>query len=203
MVSTAGARLSTASSGKARGRASKSRGRATLIRKKGIGRFRLSCAPDSPAAYAGPVADLDDWLPRYDHREYHELRLDRPPEEALDAALAAAAEPDGIVGALFRLRGLDARGKSLEQLFSPPWAEQLERTGTSFVARVNRATRLEIVFDLRARLSNGGSVLSTETRVFGGGARFRIYWLVIRPFSGLIRRRWLIAAAKRAAAPAP
>jgi hypothetical protein len=68
---------------------------------------------------------------------------------------------------------------------------------------VNRATRLEIVFDLRARPSDAGSVLSTETRVSGGGARFRIYWLDVRPFSGLIRRRWLIAAAKRAAAPAP
>ena len=162
------------------------------------------------------MADLDDWLPRsvgrqrrrakpagapdaarrWDHREYHERHVERPPEEALAAGLAVPAELDRIVATLFRLRGLDARGKSLEQLFSPPWAEQLERTGTSFVARVNRLTRPEIVFDLRARPSVAGSVLSTETRVSGGGARFRLYWLVVRPFSGLIRRRWLTAAAK-------
>ena len=123
------------------------------------------------------------------------------------AALAAARSPspaasDRIVAALFRLRGLDARGKTLEQLFSPPWAEVVERTETTFVARLGE-TRVRIVFDLRARPAEGGSVLSTETRVAGGGWRFRLYWLAVRPFSGLIRRRWLIAAAKRAAAPSP
>ncbi len=85
---------------------------------------------------------LDDWLPQYDHREYHEHRLSEP-----------------------------------------------------------RA--FEIVFDLCSRAAKGGSILSTETRVAGGSVHFRAYWLVVRPFSGLIRRRWLIAAAKRAAAPAP
>ena len=107
------------------------------------------------------------------------------------------------MGVLFRLRGLDGRGRSLEQLFSPPWAEQLERSPTDFVARINEAARADIVFDLRSRPAEGGSILSTETRVAGGGLRFRAYWLVVRPFSGLIRRRWLIAAAKRAVAPSP
>jgi hypothetical protein len=149
------------------------------------------------------VTGLDDWLPRYDHREYHERRLARAPEEALALALAVAAEPDRLVVALFRLRGLDARGKSLEQLFSPPSATVLERAPAEFVARLNETKGIDIVFDLRARPADGGSILSTETRVAGGGLRFRAYWLVVRPFSGLIRRRWLIAAARRAAAPAP
>jgi hypothetical protein len=51
------------------------------------------------------------------------------------------------------------------------------------------------------RLENG--VLSTETRVLLTDERsrklFRRYWLVIRPFSGLIRREWLRAIAQRAA----
>jgi hypothetical protein len=148
------------------------------------------------------VTGLDDWLPDYDHREYHERRVERPPEETLDSALEAPAEPDWIVRVLFRLRGIDGRGKSLAQLFVPPFAEQVERTPTSFVARVT-ALGIEACIDLRARAADGGSILSTETRVAGGGRRFRAYWLVVRPFSGLIRRRWLIAAAKRAAAPSP
>jgi hypothetical protein len=139
------------------------------------------------------VSGLDD---------YHERRTERPPDETLDAALDAPSEPDWIVRSLFRLRGLDGRGRSLERLFAPPFAELLERTPTSFVARLNES-RIHIVFDLRARPADGGAILSTETRVAGGGLRFRAYWLVVRPFSGLIRRRWLIAAAKRAAAPAP
>lgn len=31
--------------------------------------------------------------------------------------------------------------------------------------------------------------------------RFRAYWLVVRPFSGLVRRSWLAAARRRAEAP--
>jgi hypothetical protein len=149
------------------------------------------------------VPGLDDWLPRYDHREYHDRRVERLPEQALTAALGVPAEPDAIVRTLFRLRGLDGRGKSLDQLFAPPWAERLEQTPTTFVAKLNETAGIQIVFDLRARPADGGSILSTETRVAGGGLRFRAYWLVVRPFSGLIRRRLLIAAAKRAAASSP
>jgi hypothetical protein len=133
------------------------------------------------------VPGLDAWLPRYDQRERHEVRIERPPDEALAAALAVPAEPDWIVATLFRLRGLDARGKSLGELFAPPWATVLERTPTVFVAKVNverdsgtgsilslRQSPIEIVFDLRARFASGGSVLATETRVAGGGRRFRV-----------------------------
>ena len=47
-----------------------------------------------------------------------------------------------------------------------------------------------------------GARLETETRVLltDAGARrcFGAYWVVVRPFSGLIRRRWLHAAKQRA-----
>jgi hypothetical protein len=47
-------------------------------------------------------------------------------------------------------------------------------------------------------------VLETETRIRAtdevSRRRFRRYWLVIRPFSGLIRRVWLRASARRAEA---
>jgi hypothetical protein len=49
---------------------------------------------------------------------------------------------------------------------------------------------------------HGGSVLTTETRVLGTDAgarrRFRAYWTLVRPGSGLIRRDWLRAIRKRA-----
>ena len=48
----------------------------------------------------------------------------------------------------------------------------------------------------------GGSLLTTETRVFAGDAasrrRFARYWSVIYPGSALIRREWLRAVEKRA-----
>jgi len=52
----------------------------------------------------------------------------------------------------------------------------------------------------------GGTRLATETRVHAADSaarrRFQLYWLVVGPFSALIRRRWL-AAARRAAETSP
>jgi hypothetical protein len=56
------------------------------------------------------------------------------------------------------------------------------------------------------RLDDDGDAtrLSTETRIKATDARarrlFGAYWLVIRPWSGLIRKAWLRAIARRAAA---
>jgi hypothetical protein len=66
---------------------------------------------------------------------------------------------------------------------------------------------VRIACDLRAELlTGGGSLVSTETRILAVDAHakrwFGRYWLVVRPFSGLIRRRWLRAAAIHAAARA-
>ena len=52
----------------------------------------------------------------------------------------------------------------------------------------------------------GGSLLSTETRMFAPDAatrrRLAIYWRVIQPGSALIRRAWLQAIRRRAERPA-
>jgi hypothetical protein len=49
--------------------------------------------------------------------------------------------------------------------------------------------------------------ISTETRIAGTDAhaqrRFGLYWLLVRPGSGLIRREWLRALVKRAESTAP
>ncbi|WP_051838393.1 hypothetical protein [Streptomyces sp. NRRL WC-3742] len=55
-----------------------------------------------------------------------------------------------------------------------------------------------MAFSVRPR--GGGALLCTETRVFATDResvrRFGRYWTVIGPFSGLIRRDWLAAAAR-------
>jgi hypothetical protein len=52
--------------------------------------------------------------------------------------------------------------------------------------------------------AGGGSLVTTETRVFanaaGARARFAAYWRVIYPGSALIRRMWLRAVERRATA---
>ncbi|HEU0024620.1 MAG TPA: hypothetical protein VFQ12_08315 [Thermoleophilaceae bacterium] len=57
-------------------------------------------------------------------------------------------------------------------------------------------------FDFRVEPDGDGCILSTETRVLatddGARRKFRLYWLLIRPGSGLIRRDWLRAIRARA-----
>lgn len=49
---------------------------------------------------------------------------------------------------------------------------------------------------------SGGSIVSTETRVFANSAgahrKFRMYWLAIYPGSAFLRRMWLRAIRRRA-----
>ncbi len=93
----------------------------------------------------------------------------------------------GLTGQFWRLRGnLDPPGP---------------RTAEDFLA-YERPDVCKAVIDLRV----GASSLSTETRVRvadpAARRKFRRYWLVIRPFSGLIRIVLLRAARARAEAAA-
>jgi len=61
---------------------------------------------------------------------------------------------------------------------------------------------VRIATDFRLDATDGSTLLSTETRVLATGPtanrRFRLYWLVVRGGSGLIRRELLHAVARRA-----
>ena len=75
------------------------------------------------------------------------------------------------------------------------------KDGAEFLA-FERAGFVKAAMNFRLSDSGAGTRLETETRVLAtdAGARrgFRRYWLVIRPASGLIRRIWLRAIARRA-----
>jgi hypothetical protein len=162
------------------------------------------------------MSGIDSWLPTFDVGERHEVALPLSPEQALRRALAVPAASDGFVRLLFRLRGLRPSG-SIEQFMAANGFTILERTPTTYVVglvtrgyrvregnavawRVVDAPRsVRIAADFRAEPAPGGSRLITETRVAASGRLallgFRAYWLLVGPFSKLIRRRWLRAAA--------
>ena len=144
---------------------------------------------------------LDEHLPEYHVWERHQVALPVPPERALELALAAPAAPDRIVSALLRVRGLGVPRGSLEEFATTPPFHELGRNVTKFVAGIS-PRGLRIAFDFRAEPDPGGSLLTTETRVHALTPRarrlFRLYWLVVGPFSALIRRRWLRAIARSA-----
>ena len=141
---------------------------------------------------------LDRYLPRFDVNEVHEIALELPPEVALERVLALPVTPDPIVRALFRVRGLGGLDLSLERFATEELGlDMVERTSTTAVAAGRlRSQRVAVSFEAVPR-PPGGSQLVTETRVADVDLGFRLYWLVVRPFSGLIRRRWLRAVGGR------
>ena len=148
------------------------------------------------------MALLDTVVPEYEVWERHSVALPVSPPRALEVALAAPAAPDRIVRTLLRVRGLGVPRGSLEQFATTPPFRELARTDTEFVAGLS-PHGLEIAFDFRAEpRPDTLRVPARRTRVHALTPRarrvFRDYWLVVGPFSALIRRRWLRAIARAA-----
>ncbi len=155
---------------------------------------------------------IDSWLPSFDVGHRHEVRVSLSPEQAVRQALAMPAAPDRLVRLLFWLRGLRPGG-SIEEFMAANGFTVLERTSTTYVVglvvrgwRLSRQdvaswpaapSTLKIAADFRAEPEPGGARLITETRVAAADSVtllvFRLYWLVVAPFSKMIRRRWLRA----------
>lgn len=173
---------------------------------------------------------LDDFLPVYEFSERHRLaiaapadRIDRavravsltdiplaralwavrrlgspfgdPSRAFVDGALESSVVLDdvagegivlGLTGQFWRLRGEDGGPRP--------------RNREEFLA-YDRPDACKAVIDFRV----GSSLLSTETRVHvpdpAARCKFRRYWFVIRPFSGVIRILFLRAARRRAEVP--
>jgi hypothetical protein len=156
------------------------------------------------------VRALDELLSAYDVNEIHSVELALAPEEALERMLAFPLTADPLVRTLFRLRGLRG-GATVGDVLRGPRFELLARTPTEVVAgfsgkpwlrRVAAASladappgTVRMAMDFRAEPIPGGTRLSTETRIAavdaGARRRFRAYWLLVGPFSALVRRRWL------------
>jgi hypothetical protein len=162
-----------------------------------------------------------DALPVYHHGERHSIRIAASPERALAAAHETSLEDVPLVRALFRLRGLRAAARGpiwdalLAEGFQPfgdetvvlvgrPWSPQGGRRSVDDFVAFQEPGWAKLAMNLRASPEGDGARLETETRVFltdaGSRRRFGAYWLVIRPFSGFVRRSWLRAAKRRAEA---
>lgn len=164
---------------------------------------------------------LSEVLPEYHFRERHQRRVDAAPEAVFAAIRAVTLAETPIARTLMRLRGMRAGSTRplVEEMDAEGFAQIAEEALTEVVygaigqpwkplggkradagdfAAFAKPGYAKMGFNFR--LENG--VLSTETRVQLTDERsrrlFRRYWLVIRPFSGLIRREWLRAIARRA-----
>jgi hypothetical protein len=114
--------------------------------------------------------------------ELHSIHVDAPAERVLAAVRDVDPDEIPLVRVLFRLRGL----KGL------PEFETVSETPAEIVYALARPPR---GLSIRLGFRFDRETLTTETRVWAADPssrrRFRLYWLAIRPFSGLIRRLWL------------
>jgi hypothetical protein len=169
---------------------------------------------------------LDDALPRWHHRERHRVPAGAPADATLAAFEALTWREVPLFRVLMAIRsaGRTSRAGTRPVLadFTGIGFAEVARTGTELVyAGVGRpwspAGGMGTVTSLDSfqrfsepgwakmavnfRIDNGD--FTTETRVYltdrTAQCAFGGYWLVIRPFSGLIRRSWLHAATRRAA----
>jgi hypothetical protein len=168
---------------------------------------------------------LDVQLPQWHHRERHSTPLSAPPGPALAAFDALTWRDVPVFRALMAVRSLGRTSRSahhriLDDFTGIGFTAIVENPDEVVYAGIGRPwsvgggmqpvegaqsfrdfaepgwAKMLVNF----RVADGE--LSTETRVWltdaGSRRAFGAYWLVIRPFSGLIRRAWLKAAARRA-----
>ena len=166
------------------------------------------------------MKSLDRVLPDWHFRERHARRLDAPAERVFAAVRDVTLAEMGVFRVLARLRGIrvPADRPFVELALAGGWEVVAEVPGRDLVlgtigqpwrfrggqrpdgafATFDRPGYAKLAIDWR--LERG--VLSTETRVFltdeESRRKFRRYWLLVRPWSGLIRRVWLRAIARRA-----
>jgi hypothetical protein len=171
---------------------------------------------------------IEDWISDPIASERHERVVQADPERAVELALEMPAEGDRIVATLVRLRGMrrpgGGSGGTLEDFFRANGFIELERSPREIIVGIgvpaklisseriddpagwrgwNRPGWIKAAATFQAEpAGEGASRLTTVTQVEAtdqtARRRFRLYWLVVGPFSALIRRRWLRQIAKAA-----
>lgn len=163
---------------------------------------------------------IDEWLPEYTVRASYSIRVLASPEQTFAALKSANFGNLTIVRQLMRLRGYGPKKESKESnlplpgSFLPLAAIEPKEVVLGIVGKfwrpdggIVRGLTPEEFRDFQAEgyakavwnfslaPSRDGTCLTTETRVLTRGRsatfKFRLYWLVVGPFSGLMRRAML------------
>jgi len=158
---------------------------------------------------------INKYLPRYSFNEYHEIVINSSIENVYNAAKNFDMSKSKLIKILFKLRRLPAKRlklqdfitdigfTSIEENFPTEnligfWARTKIVPITSYDDFINNSIspRVKVVWNFHLkRLSSAQTKLSTETRVLCVSPITKItfgsYWLIIKPFSGAIRKRML------------
>jgi len=171
--------------------------------------------------------EIDQFLPRYDVTARYHIDIQAPIERVYLAARYLDMTDSWIVRWLYRLRGLPESSLTLDGMLK--WgfvllADQPSReivfgligrfwTLTAQIQPVTADTFVDFNQQGYAKvagniafvsLDNKNVGVTTETRIYSldeaSRRKFRWYWLLIGPFSGIIRKEWLRLIKQRAEA---
>lgn len=154
---------------------------------------------------------IDEFLKEYQFNEFHRIDINGTAERIYEAIKELDFCRSRIIRGLFTLRGLPRKMCNLNGAIESGfiWLDQKENeemvlgflmkggkllsvSPQEFLSS-NNAGHLKGVWNfLLTPLENGAVQVSTETRVYCPDRKskvlFSIYWFIIRPWSGLIRR---------------
>ena len=161
---------------------------------------------------------IDHFSPVYDVNARYEIAIRAPLPRVYQAARSLDLKGSRIARALFRLRGLPEANLAIEGmlkwgfvlladdpereivlgLIGRFWVRspQIQPVPAEAFVKFNRPGLAKAVMNMTFSPGEAGTVrLATETRVFcpdeATRRSFRLYWRLIGPFSGLIRKEWL------------
>jgi hypothetical protein len=168
---------------------------------------------------------LDDFLPAWDIRKVHATDVEAPPAKVYQAVSRLDLGGSPINQVLFLARGLPAfRGVKLSDLMARgfvllgedpprelvlglvarPWTLMggIRRLDAEEFRGFDRPGYVRIGWNFVVSRRRRGSRLTTETRIRGtdeaSRRKFRWYWRVIGPLSGVVRREALLLIKKDA-----
>jgi len=158
---------------------------------------------------------MDKYLPCYTFNEYHEILVDSPMATVYDVAYDFDLSKSKTIAWLFKIRGLPTKRLNLQDFIDDIGFTNLESNAPyenliGFWARLKIAPIpgyedfinnsispwIKVVWNFQCEaLGKNKTRVSTETRVLCVAPvtkiTFRLYWLMIKPFSGLTRKKML------------
>jgi hypothetical protein len=161
---------------------------------------------------------IDESLPQYDVSAQYRIDVRSPLSEVYSTARFLDMRSSEIIRWLCRLRGLPPEILTLDGMMQQGFVLLAERPPQEFVFGLigrfwtlspqvqlfnadafitfNRPGFAKAVINMAfIAQGNRGVRVTTETRVHcpdeASRRRFRLYWLLIAPFSGIIRKEWL------------
>lgn len=169
------------------------------------------------SAETGELMLIDEFIPNYNVSARYQTNVRSSVERAYAEARNLDMRDSRIIRFLYQLRGLPANGLTLDgmldwgfvMLADEPSKEivfglagrfwthkpQIRHLDAEDFAAFEQPGFAKAVGNISFREEGGGTLVATETRVHcpdvSSRRRFRMYWTIISPFSGLIRREWL------------